>query len=125
MRAAKAVRVVSLEAIRSAIPQESPDRRSELRMAGLSFHADFGILVLPSSIGIHKLLGRADTLRRQASRDTITSLDLFRASLPFWSDPTIEQLVIGVGVTVELAMAASSRVIEGGTYSRWMCFEPQ
>ena len=81
-------------------------------MAGVSFDADSGILV-PSSIGLHKLLNRADSLRQQADRDTITSVHLLRASLPFWSDPTIEQLLVGIGMTVEIAPL---RLPEPGTF---------
>ncbi len=85
-------------------------------MAGLSFNADGGLLIAPSSIGLHKLLDRADDLRKQAGRDTISSLDLLRASLPLWSDPTTEQLVVGIGMTVEIAAIPPSRASEPGTF---------
>lgn len=115
VRDAQAVRAVSIAAVRSAVVRASADRRAELRLAGASFDADSGLLA-PSSIGLHKLLDRADSLRQQAGRDATTTLDLLRASLPFWSDPTIEQLVVGIGMTVEIAAIASSRATEPGTF---------
>lgn len=115
VRAAKAVRAVSIASVRSAIVRASADRRLELRMANASFDAGSGLLA-PSSTGLHKLLNRADSLRQQAARDTIDSLDLLRASLPFWSDPMTEQLVVGIGMTVEIAAIAPSRATEPGTF---------
>jgi hypothetical protein len=115
VRVSKSVRAVSIASVRSAVVRASADRRSELRMAGASFDADIGLLA-PSSIGLHVLLDRADHLREQACRDTINSRDLLRASLPFWSDPTTEQLVIGIGMTVEIAAIAASRATEPGTF---------
>lgn len=115
VRAAQAIRAVSIATVRSAVVRASADRRSELRMAGVSLDADSGLLV-PSSIGLHKLLDRAESLRQRAGRDTISSLDLLRASLPLWSDPTTEQLVVGIGMTVEIAAIAPSRVTEPGTF---------
>jgi CHAT domain len=115
VRASLVVRTVSIASVRSAIVRASVDRQSESRTAGSSFDAGTGVIV-PSSIGLHKLLGRADSLREQADRDTITSLDLLRASLPLWSDPTTEQLVVGIGLTVEIAAIAPSRATEPGTF---------
>ena len=113
VRAAQAVRAVSIAAVRSAVVRASIDGTSDLRTAGISFDANAGVLA-PSSIGVYKLLDRADHLRKQTGRDTITSLDLLRASLPFWSDPTIERLLVGSGMTVEIAAIARSRVAEPG-----------
>lgn len=114
-RAAQAVRAVSIAAARSAATQVLGDRQLDLRLASLPLDANSGLLV-PSSIALHKLLGRAEDLRQGAGRETITTLDLLRASLPFWADPTIEQLMVGIGMSVEIASLARSREGEPGVF---------